>query len=193
MSLLVRHVFVLQIIFYKFIFHSFTVGINPKIWGKFYIIIYEPQKGRIKIGKNLWMVSEEGRSGITFYSHPKLTTIGAGQIIIGDNVALNGTVITSKKKVVIGNNCMIAPNVIIVDTDFHLHWPPEKRFEQVPAKYDQEVNIKSNVWIGMNSIVLKGVTIGANSIIGAGSVVTSDIPENVVASGNPARIIKKLN
>lgn len=177
---------------YKLIFHSFKIGKNHKIWGKFYVFIYEPENSKIQIGNNLWLVSGEGRSGITFYSHVKLTTIGSGQIKIGNNVALNGTVITSKKKIEIGDNCMIAPNVIIVDTDFHLQWPPEKRFQQVPSKYDKPVFIKSNVWIGMNSIILKGVTIGKNSIIGAGSIVTTNIPDNVIASGNPARVIKSF-
>lgn len=177
---------------YKSIFHSFNIGKGSKIWGKFYVFIYEPENSKIEIGKNLWMVSGEGRSGITFYSHAKFTTIRSGQIKIGNNVALNGTVITSKKNIQIGDNCMIAPNVIIVDTDFHQHWPPEKRFQQVHSKYDKSVLIKSNVWIGMNTIILKGVTIGKNSIIGAGSVVTTDIPQNVIASGNPARVIKKF-
>lgn len=177
---------------YRFIFHTFNVGKNPKVWGKFFIFIYEPKNSKIEIGNNLWLVSGEGRSGITFYSHAKLTTIGSGQIKIGNNVALNGTVITSKKNIQIGDNCMIAPNVIIVDTDFHLQWPPEQRFQQVPSKYDKSIFIKSNVWIGMNSIVLKGVTIGKNSIIGAGSIVTTDIPDNVIASGNPARVIKRF-
>lgn len=183
---------ILYLYFYKIVFQSFKVGSNPKIWGKFYIFIYEPEKSKIEIGKNLWLVSGEGRSGITFYSHAKFTTIGSGQIKVGNNVALNGTVITSKKNIQIGDNCMIAPNVIIVDTDFHLHWPPEKRFQQVPARFDKEVFIDSNVWIGMNSIILKGVTIGKNSIIGAGSIVVTDIPENVIASGNPAKVVKKL-
>mgnify|MGYP001214140797 CR=1 FL=1 len=89
------------------------------------------------------------------------------------------------------NNKFIAPNVIIVDTDFHQHWPPEKRFQQVPSKYDKSVLIESNVWIGMNTIVLKGVTIGKNSIIGAGSVVTKNISRNSIAFGNPAEIKSK--
>ena len=87
---------------------------------------------------------------------------------------------------------MLAPNVIIVDSDFHAHWPPEKRFQQVDSALDKEVIIGRNVWIGMNSIIIKGVTIGDNSIIGAGSVVTSNIPSNVIAAGSPARVVKEL-
>jgi len=88
---------------------------------------------------------------------------------------------------------MIAPNVIIVDSDFHVSWPPEKRFDLIDSKQDKEIRIGRNVWIGANTIVLKGVTIGDNSIIGAGSVVVKDIPKNVLAAGNPAVVKKQLD
>jgi len=182
----------LNLLFFNILYPNFKIGDSPKIWGKFFIVMYDPINSNIEVGNNLWMVSEEKRSGITFFCKAKLTTIGTGVIKIGNNVALNGSVITSKKRIEIGDNTMLAPNVIIVDSDFHAHWPPEKRFQQVDSALDKEVIIGRNVWIGMNSIIIKGVTIGDNSIIGAGSVVTSNIPSNVIAAGSPARVVKEL-
>ena len=86
----------------------------------------------------------------------------------------------------------MAPNVTIVDSDFHVHWPPEKRRTVRTGADDRAVKIGEYVWIGANSLVLKGVSIGDNSIVGAGSVVANDIPANVIAAGNPARVIKNL-
>jgi|SaaInlStandDraft_6_1057023.scaffolds.fasta_scaffold47610_2 acetyltransferase-like isoleucine patch superfamily enzyme len=182
----------LNLLFFNTLYPNFKTGNNPKVWGKFFIVMYDPINSSIEIGDNLWMVSEEKRSGITFFCKSKLTTIGTGVIKIGNNVALNGSVITSKKRIEIGDNTMLAPNVIIIDSDFHAHWPPENRFQQVDPALDKEVIIGRNVWIGMNSIIVKGVTIGDNSMIGAGSVVTSNIPSNVIATGSPARVVKKL-
>jgi acetyltransferase-like isoleucine patch superfamily enzyme len=85
---------------------------------------------------------------------------------------------------------MVAPNVIIVDSDFHQAWPPETRFISDTSAFDKEVKIGCNVWIGMNTLVLKGSVIGDNSIIGAGSTVTGEIPPNCIAAGNPAIPIK---
>ena len=88
---------------------------------------------------------------------------------------------------------MIAPNVIIVDSDFHQTWPPESRFISDTRTSDKEVIIGRNVWVGMNSLILKGSVIGDNSIIAAGSVVTEEIPPNCMAAGSPAKLIKFLN
>lgn len=87
---------------------------------------------------------------------------------------------------------MIAANVIIVDSDFHATWPPEMRWSNKTDAFDREVVIGRRVWIGMNSLILKGSRIGDNSIIGAGSVVSGDIPSNCMAAGNPARVIRML-
>ena len=178
---------------YRFLFPKLNVGANPTIWGSFYIMMYDPMNGSIEIGNNLHMVSDARRAGITCYSPSKFTTIGEAKIKIGDHVSMTGTVITCKKYVEIGSHTMIAPNVIIVDTDFHAQWPPEARSVPVDPQFNRAVKIGNYVWIGMNSIILKGVEIGDNTIIGAGSVVSSSIPGNVLAAGNPARVIRRLD
>ncbi|MBQ9848135.1 MAG: sugar O-acetyltransferase [Clostridia bacterium] len=107
--------------------------------------------------------------GKKVYANFNLTLVDDGEIIIEDNV-------------------MIAPNVT-VDTGTH-PISPELR-EQV-YQYNLPVVIKRNAWIGAGSIILPGVTIGENSVIGAGSVVNRDIPDNVVAVGVPCRVIRQI-
>lgn len=180
-----------SLFFNRVCFHGLlTIGPGASAWGKLNIKIVG--NGRIVIGERAHLVSDPNRSFIALYGRVQLTAYGSGRIIIGNGVALNGTAITSKKQIVIGDGTMVAPNVIIVDSDFHTKWPPESRWISPTAEFDQEVLIGRNVWIGMNSLILKGAVIGDNSIIGAGSVVTGTIPPNCIAAGNPAQPVKYL-
>ena len=103
-------------------------------------------------------------------------------IKIGNNVGLSGVSILCNKSVIIDDDCLIGANVIMGDTDNH-----SKEY----GLDDRPVHIKHGTWIGMNTVILKGVEIGENVIIGACSVVTKSIPDNVIAAGNPCRIIKQ--
>lgn len=87
-----------------------------------------------------------------------------------------------------GDNCLLAPNVAIYTAGHPIH--PVSR--NSAYEYGIEVNIGNNVWIGGNAVICPGVTIGDNCVIGAGSVVTKDIPAWSVAAGNPARVIKTI-
>ena len=84
---------------------------------------------------------------------------------------------------------MFAPNVVVA-TAGHPICPPlrEKGYQ-----YNADVHIGDNVWIGTGSLIMPGVTIGSNTVIGAGSVVTKDIPDNVVAVGNPCRVLREIS
>ena len=88
------------------------------------------------------------------------------------------------QSIIIGNNVRCGANSYITDTDGHS--------DDYRAGKDRPVVIEDNVWLGMNVVVLKGVHIGKNSLIGANSVVTKDIPANVIAVGNPCKVIKQL-
>ena len=96
------------------------------------------------------MVSDAKRSGIALFSPCKFTTMGEGTITLGDNVGINGLVITSTKRVEIGAGTITAPNCIIVDSDFHAPWPPDKRFSLDVGATNKEVIIGENVWLGLN-------------------------------------------
>lgn len=110
-------------------------------------------------------------------------------IEVGDNFFANyGLTILDVAKVVIGNNVQIAPNVSIYTAGHPVH--PDSR--NSGYEYGIPVTIGDNVWIGGNVVILPGVTIGSNSIIGAGSVVTKDVPEWVIAAGNPCKVVRKI-
>ena len=99
--------------------------------------------------------------------------------------------IYSRKNIIIEDNVMVGVNCVIYDTDFHSIYIEDRLNENINI-IDKPVRIKSGAWIGGHSIILKGVTIGKNSVIGAGSIVTHDIPDNEVWAGNPAKYIKKF-
>lgn len=107
------------------------------------------------------------------------------KIQIGNKNGFSGVTIAAFNKIVIGNNVKVGANVLITDSNWHPEDP--RSGESFP------VVIEDNVWLGVNCIVLKGVTIGENSIIGANSVVVKDIPANSIASGNPCKVLKTLN
>lgn len=106
------------------------------------------------------------------------------KVIIGKNCGFSGVAIRCFDSITIGNNVKCGANVTITDGDSH---PEDPR-----SGVNKPVVIEDNVWIGINVIILKGVTIGRNSFIGAGSVVTKDIPANVVAVGAPCRPVRML-
>ena len=91
-------------------------------------------------------------------------------------------------KIKIGNNCLFAPNVSIYAAGHPIH--PACR--NTGYEYAKEINIGNNVWIGGNVVVCPGVTIGDNTVIGAGSVVTKDVPAWTVSAGNPCKVIRKI-
>lgn len=111
------------------------------------------------------------------------------RLVIGDSCGFSGTVIASAESITLGEHVMCGANVVITDTDWH-YTDPVRRSDPNPPSCP--IRIGNNVWMGMNVIVLKGVTIGDNTVIAAGSVVTSSLPANVIAGGHPARVIRNL-
>ena len=111
-------------------------------------------------------------------------------IEIGDGTSLNNDVaIRALSEIIIGQNCLIGDRVTIYDADFHEIAPATRRRSPGEIKL---VKIENNVWIGSQATVLKGVTIGENSVVAANSLVTKDVPANVIVGGNPARIIADI-
>jgi acetyltransferase-like isoleucine patch superfamily enzyme len=120
---------------------------------------------------------------------------GAPTLVIGDGVFIgHGTTFAIASRISIGKYASIGGGCFIADTEGHSHYNPQAPIWEVPAG-DADVapvTIEDGVQISRNVMILKGVTIGARSVIGAGSVVRSDIPPDSIVMGNPARVVKKM-
>ncbi len=115
---------------------------------------------------------------------------GGKHVHLGSHVYVNyNLTLVDDTHIYIGDHVMIAPNVVIATGTHPIH--PELRRKE--AQYNLPVHIQDNVWLGAGCLVMPGVTIGENSVIGAGSVVTKDIPANVVAVGNPCRVLRDIS
>jgi len=120
-------------------------------------------------------------------------------ITIGDHVGMSSPCVWIQSRLTIGNHVNIGGNCIIIDTDAHqIDYLARRGGKQVDETdisttiQSAPITIEDDVWIGANCIILKGVTIGARTVIGAGSVVTKSIPSDSIAAGNPCRVIKTL-
>ena len=151
-----------------------TDGDIPLIIGNGKIIIGD----NVKIGnRGAWILSPN------LYECPEL--------IIGNNTTINYmTQISVENRVEIGNNCVIAGESAIFDNNSHgLHY---KNNRKMTKKDVAPIKIEDHVWIGMKSVIFKGVTIGKGSVVAACSVVTKDVPPMTLVGGNPASVIKKI-
>lgn len=129
-----------------------------------------------------------GKSDNAFINPPFYCDYGS-HIEVGKNFFANyNCTIIDVAKVVIGDNCQMAPNVSIYTAGHPVH--PVSRNSLY--EYGIGITIGDNVWIGGNTVILPNVHIGSNTVIGAGSVVTKDIPDWVVAAGNPCKVIRKI-
>ncbi len=139
----------------------------------------------IEIGNyTTFIASSDQKIRLSIWPHKK----DEGIIKIGDFCMIcPGVRIGSAVEVFIDDSCMIASNAYITDSDWH------DIYNRIAPGKTAPVRIEKNVWIGDSAIICKGVTIGENSIIGAGAVVVSSIPANVIAAGNPAKVVKHLD
>lgn len=128
-----------------------------------------------------------GEVGEGVWIEPPLTCAFGKTVKIGKGTYINSNLtLVDDYKITIGSGVLIGPNVMICTTGHPVHYKLRPHGEM----YSFEVIIKDNVWIGGNVSICPGVTIGENSVIGAGSVVTKDIPANCVAAGNPCKVIR---
>lgn len=144
------------------------------------------QDKRQELLKNMF-----AKIGENCYIEPPLNANWGGKnVYFGNSVYANfNLTLVDDCEIFVGNNVMFAPNVTVITGTHPIH--PELRSKQ--AQYNMPVNIGNNVWIGAGAIILPGVSIGDNSVIGAGSVVTKDIPANVVAVGNPCKVLREID
>ena len=140
---------------------------------------------RTEMLRNMFRAIGEG-----CYIEPPLHANWAGKFVtFGKNVYANfNLTLVDDGEITVGDCCMFGPNVTIA-TAGH---PVDPSLREKAYQYNLPVHIENNVWIGAGAILLPGVTVGDNTVIGAGSVVTKDIPANVVAVGNPCRVLREI-
>ena len=155
--------------------HCTRVGSLPRVQGKPRIV----NKGTLLIGDRVRILSTIVRS--------ELVVRAGARLELGDHVYINyGASICAYQSIRIGDRCTVGTYVIITDNDQH---DLLDRSKLPPSK---PVTLEDEVWIGDRVIILKGVTIGSSSVIGAGSVVTRDVPRDSIAAGNPAKVLRSI-
>jgi len=155
-------------------------------------IIDISKNSKLILGDSVTLNSRNRGYHINMHSPVKLFADRPGAIIqIGDGTRIHGTCIHAYNSITIGRNCLIAANCQIIDGNGH-----DLSFSNVDNRINthggsKPVKLEDSVWLGANTIILPGVTIGKGTVISANSVVTKDIPSMVLAAGNPARVLKQ--
>jgi len=163
-------------------------GSGVRFWGRACMVRHPGSV--ISIGNRCSFRSDATSNLIGLNRKCILSTHSAkAEIIIGTNCGFSGAVLGAKEKITVGNDVLFGANTLVTDFDWHGIHPDERRTSTGDSK---PIIIGNKVFVGYGSVVLKGVTIGDNSVIGANSVVTKDIPANVIAGGNPCKVIKSL-
>lgn len=148
---------------------------------------YMRGRGELQLGARVYLSGQSCFYFVGNASPPPLIEIG-DDVFIGNACTLSVT-----RRIVIGSHCLIAPGVRIHDNDGHPINVALRLAKAPPSSEDaQPVVIGRNVWVGAGSLILKGVSIGDNTVIGASSVVTSSVPGNTIVAGNPAKVIREL-
>jgi len=147
------------------------------------------RQSRVQIGAGLNLRSTARSNPLGANRPCIICTWAAGAVLtIGDGLGMTGGSIVCAQSVTIGNRVWIGANSVITDTDFH-PLAPADRLRDPAAGATAPIIIEDDVFIGMQALILKGVRLGAGCVIGAGSIVTRDVPPGMIAAGNPARVI----
>lgn len=182
-----------------FFLNNIKYGKNFRVFNHLYLKIHVG--ALVQIGNNCTIMSGGGLNPL---SRNIKTCIYVGKkatLKLGNDVGISSSTLWVKESVSIGNSVAIGADCIIMDTDAHnLDW--KIRCSEETNEYGESVDmvtaasapivIEDNVLVGARCIILKGVTIGARSIIGSGSIVTKDIPSDCIAAGNPCKVIKSI-
>lgn len=161
---------------------------------KYSLFFKKSKNSKITIGDDFVFFSDDNLNPLSPGRKGAIFAEGDAVITIGNRVGMSSAILWAKKGIMIGDRVTVGANVVILDSDCHSlnhldRWT-ENDMKNCKCK---AIVIEDDVLIGAGSYVLKGVHIGARSIIGAGSIVTTDIPADCIAAGNPAKIIKRIN
>lgn len=177
----------------KFYLCGVSVGKGCKLYNKIYL--YIGREGIAVIGDEFHFTSGDCLNPLCRNLKGGITINQNASLRIGNNVGISSGCIWVHQSIVIGNNVNIGGDCILMDSDAHSLNYLYRRDGQKDQKFkiNKGTVIDDDVLVGARCIILKGVHIGARSIIGAGSVVTNDIPADCIAGGNPCRLIRNIN
>ncbi len=172
----------------KALWWGVKVGKNCNFYGS--LLFFKSLGGNITIGDRCTFRSAFFSNTIGLKQKCFLSVGKGGEIYIGNDCGLSGTVISASKSIILGERVLCGANVTMTDNDRHPLKSQDRREGKITES--KPIKIGNDVFIGMNSIILKGVEIGDNAVIAANSVVTKNIPSNMLFAGNPAKPIKKI-
>lgn len=164
------------------------LGENLKIFGGLNLSIQKSSV--VNIGSNIIFRSATRYNYIRINRPVIIAVCNYALLSIGNNTGFSGTSIFVMEKIIIGDNCSFGANTAIGDTDFHSLNYMDRRVNDIAKINSSPIEIGNDVFVGANTIILKGIKIGDRAIIGAGSVVTKHIPPDEIWAGNPARFLK---
>ena len=150
------------------------------------------RRGHLSIGKRFVACSDPRRNILGVFQRVTLTVGRGADLIIGDDVGVSGCTISALCAVRIGDRVLLGSGCMITDSDAHPLHPLDRRYNLTRA-VAKPIIIENDVFIGARAIILKGVRVGNGSVVGAGAVVTRNVPPMVVVAGNPAVVVKELD
>lgn len=155
-------------------------------------ILQRHRQSTIEIGARISLRSSP-RSNPLSPSHPVvLATRSPGAVLkIGQDCGLTGARLVAAQSIALGNRVLVGSGATIIDTDFH-PLSPDGRNADMNAGDSAPIVIEDDVFIGMGALILKGVHIGSGAVVGAGSVVTKDVPSRKIVAGNPAKVVGEV-
>lgn len=159
---------------------------------KIFGLIALMNKGTLSLGQKIRINSSRYANVIGGDTRTSFVIKKGASMQLGNNISISNAAFYCNSKIIIEDNVMIGGSCKIWDSDFHPLDPEIRKINPREQFITRPIHIKESAFIGGCSIILKGVTIGRNSIIGAGSVVSRDVPDNEIWAGNPATFIKKL-
>lgn len=168
--------------------NGIKIGKNVKLIG--WPCIFRFPGATIEIGDDCLIRSNFWSNLLGLYQRTIIIAKRGGSVRIGRNVGISGSTVYAWEHIEIGDNTLIGANCKIMDTDLHPLNVEDRNANHWDAVKTAPISIGKDCFIGCNCLILKGVTIGDGCVIGAGSVVTRNIPAHTVAAGNPARVIK---
>lgn len=182
----------------RFKFHGIFYGKNTRIYNAIYL--RKHKNSSFYIGDSVAITSGDNINPISKNSKCSIYIESGGLLKIGSYTAMSSPCIWVSREVIIEDHVLVGANCLIIDTDAHsLDWRQRGFRGQINGcdldssnAHFAPIHIEHDTMIGANVTILKGASIGAFSIIGAGSVVTKNIPSNCIAAGNPCKVIKKL-